>query len=62
MNADGGVGTVRIEVVAYIRFVVNEIDGDSGRTQGLFQASGTLRDAGLLSEDEVAEPFSETET
>jgi hypothetical protein len=38
--------------VMYIRFIVNSIDEDSGRRQGLFQASGTLRDAGLLSKHE----------
>jgi len=36
----------------YIRFIVKSLDPDSGRRQGLFQASGTLREAGLLSEDE----------
>lgn len=32
-----------------IRFVVDELDPDSGRRQGLFQAAKTLRDSGRLS-------------
>lgn len=36
----------------YIRFVVNSLDEDSGRRQGLFQLSSTLREAGELANDE----------
>jgi hypothetical protein len=36
----------------YIRFVVNSLDEDSGRRQGLFQLSSTLREAGELAHDE----------
>lgn len=32
----------------FIRFVIEDIDRDSGRRQGLFQAAKALRDAGLL--------------
>jgi len=32
----------------FVRFVVHEIDGDSGRRQGLFQALRALEDSGAL--------------
>ena len=32
-----------------IRFIIDELDPDSGRRQGLFQAAKTLRQAGRLS-------------
>ena len=34
----------------FIRFIVQEIDPDSGRRQGLFQAAVTLRESGRLSD------------
>ena len=36
----------------YVRFVVNQRDAASGRRQGLFQATGALRDSGVLSRDD----------
>jgi hypothetical protein len=33
----------------FVRFVIKQHDPDSGRRQGLFQAVGELREAGLLS-------------
>ena len=32
----------------FVRFVIADLDEDSGRRQGLFQAAGELREAGLL--------------
>jgi len=37
----------------YLRFVVADIDQDSGREVGVFHAIGDLREAGKLSSDEV---------
>lgn len=37
----------------FVRFVVNEIDRDSGRRQGLFQAMRSLQDSGVLSIQDV---------
>jgi len=48
----------------FIRFVVSEIDPNSGRRQGLFQAAARLRDSSDISPadreslDEIAEGFS----
>lgn len=37
-----------------IRFIIDKIDPDSGRRQGLFQAAGDLRDAGRLTPPDAA--------
>lgn len=39
----------------YIRFVIPNIDEDSGEQLGIFHALGNLRDEGLLSPDEEKE-------
>jgi len=36
----------------YVRFVVNERDANSGRRQGPFQATGALRDSGVLGRED----------
>ncbi|MFZ1990752.1 MAG: hypothetical protein WAW96_13405 [Alphaproteobacteria bacterium] len=36
----------------FIRFIVHEIDSDSGRRQGLFQAAKALRESGRLAADD----------
>ena len=41
------------EPVLYLRFVTNVVDGDSGFTQGVFKAAGSLLDRGLLDEHEA---------
>jgi len=46
-----GTGDARdlIQLVVFVRFVINDKDRDSGQRQGLFQAAKALRDAGVLS-------------
>jgi hypothetical protein len=36
----------------YVRFVVNQRDANSGRRQGLFQATGASRDSGVLGRED----------
>ena len=40
--------------MGFLRFVVSELDPDSGRRQGVLQAAFALRDRGELSADELA--------
>jgi hypothetical protein len=40
--------------VGFLRFVVSDLDPDSGRRQGVLQAAFTLRDRGELSPEELA--------
>ena len=47
-------GTLGGQVVGFLRFVVSELDPDSGRRQGVLQAAFTLRDQGELSPEELA--------
>jgi hypothetical protein len=34
----------------FVRFIIEDLDGDSGRRQGLFQAAKRLKESGLLSQ------------
>jgi hypothetical protein len=44
--------------MVFVRFVIRDLDGDSGRRQGLFQALADLDDRGDEDEHQaVAEPF-----
>jgi hypothetical protein len=47
-------GTLGRPVVGFLRFVVTDLDPDSGRRQGVLQAAFSLRDRGELSADERA--------
>jgi hypothetical protein len=40
-------------VAIHIRFVVSQLDPDSGRRQGLFQAAASLEDRGVLAAHEI---------
>lgn len=42
------------QAVGFLRFVVSELDPDSGRRQGVLQAAFALRDRGELSPEELA--------
>ena len=48
-------GTLGGRIVGFLRFVVSELDPDSGRRQGVLQAAFTLRDQGELSSEELAD-------